>query len=78
MTSSGAAYESDPHTVLSNGWAGSMKRDSPKSVSLMSECDGNGDVKGLVVRRMSNGTCESGFCTEKTHIRTLKLDIAVD
>ena len=53
MTSSGAAYESEPHSVVSNGCAGSMNRDSPKSVSLISECDGSGSANGSDVSRMS-------------------------
>lgn len=55
VTSSGAAYDSEPHSVVRRGCAGSMNRDKPKSESLIREAGGAGrdDENGEVVRRMS-------------------------
>lgn len=55
VTSSGAAYDSEPHNVVSDGCAGSMNRERPKSESLMREAGGVGrdEENGDVVRRMS-------------------------
>lgn len=65
--SSGAAYSSDPQRVSKYGEDGSMKRESPKSVSFTKGVgmsgkeagDGKGlfaddEVKGREVRRMSD------------------------
>jgi hypothetical protein len=59
MMISGAAKDSDPHRVASMGADGEMKRDNPKSVSLMSgegraaigtpPAAVDGKVKGFVV-----------------------------
>ena len=49
----GAAYDSEPHRVVRSGEAGSMNRERPKSVSLMSGADVSGWAKASRARRMS-------------------------
>lgn len=53
VTSSGAAYDSEPQRVVSKGDAGSMKRERPKSVSLIRGAGDAESVNTERVRRMS-------------------------
>lgn len=60
MINSGAAYASEPHRVERRGEVGEMKRERPKSVSLMKgvgrerrTVDGSQVGKGRYVKRMS-------------------------
>lgn len=57
MIISGAAYSSDPQRVVSSGWAGSMNRERPKSVSFKRGIvsGGTGFSNGLEVTRISRG-----------------------
>jgi hypothetical protein len=82
MTSSGAAYASDPHLVDNNGSAVSIIRDKPKSVSFIRgfvrSTEGDGNAEG--VSKMSAGKVSE--CPPRVNgeaeLLTLEFNIPMD